>query len=78
LADSQEDSSSERERILALIRRQIDGLIVVPCRDNSPVPEELREEDIPTVLVDRIGADSDFDSVSADNVAATREVFTAN
>lgn len=73
LADSQEDVSSERERILALIRRQIDGLIVVPCRDDSPVLEELREREIPTVLLDRIGPDTDFDSVSADNVAATRE-----
>jgi LacI family transcriptional regulator len=73
LADSHEDFSSERERILALIRRQIDGLIVVPCRDNSPVLEELRKREIPTVLLDRIGSDTDFDSVSADNAAATRE-----
>ncbi len=73
LADTQEDFSSERERVLALIRRQIDGLIVVPCRDDSPVLDELRERGIPTVLLDRIGADSDFDSVSAGNIAATRE-----
>lgn len=73
LADTQEDVSAERERILALIRRQIDGLIVVPCRDDSPVLEDLRERGIPTVLLDRIGSDTDFDSVSADNVAATRE-----
>jgi LacI family transcriptional regulator len=73
LADTQEDFSSERERVLALVRRQIDGLIVVPCRDDSPVLADLRERGIPTVLLDRIGSDTDFDSVSADNVAATRE-----
>jgi LacI family transcriptional regulator, galactose operon repressor len=73
LADTQKDFSSERERVLALVRRQIDGLIVVPCRDDSPVLGDLRERAIPTVLLDRIGADTDFDSVSADNVAAARE-----
>jgi LacI family transcriptional regulator len=73
LADTQEDFSSERERVRALIQRQIDGLIVVPCRDDSPVLEDLRERGIPTVLLDRIGRDTDFDSVSADNTPASRE-----
>jgi LacI family transcriptional regulator len=73
LADTQEDFASERERVRALIQRQIDGLIVVPCRDDSPVLEDLRERGIPTVLLDRVGRDTDFDSVSADNTAASRE-----
>jgi LacI family transcriptional regulator, galactose operon repressor len=73
LADTQEDISSERDRVRALIQRQIDGLIVVPCGDDSPVLEELRERGIPTVLLDRVGREIDFDSVSADNMAATRE-----
>ena len=73
LADTQEDFSSERDRVRALIQRQIDGLIIVPCRDDSPVLEDLRERGIPTVLLDRVGRDTDFDSVSADNAAASRE-----
>ena len=73
LADTQEDFSSERERVHALVKRKIDGLIFVPCRDDSPVLEELRERRIATVLLDRVGRDIDFDSVSADNVAATSE-----
>jgi LacI family transcriptional regulator len=73
LADTQEDISSERDRVRALIQRQIDGLIVVPCGDDSPVLEELRERGIPTVLLDRVGREIDFDSVSADNMAASRE-----
>jgi len=48
-------------------------LIVVPCRDDSPVLEDLRERGIPTVLLDRVGRDTDFDSVSADNTDASRE-----
>ena len=73
LADTQEDFSSERDRVRALIQRHIDGLIVVPCRDDSPVLSELRERGIPTVLLDRVGRDTDFDSVSADNAVASRE-----
>jgi LacI family transcriptional regulator len=73
LADTQEDFASERDRVRALIQRQIDGLIIVPCRDDSPVLEDLRERGTPTVLLDRVGRDTDFDSVSADNVAASRE-----
>lgn len=73
LADTQEDFSSERDRVRALIQRQIDGLILVPCRDDSPVLDDLRERGIPTVLLDRVGRDTDFDSVSADNAAASRE-----
>jgi LacI family transcriptional regulator len=73
LADTQEDFSSERDRVRALIQRQIDGLIVVPCRDDSPVLEDLRERGIPTVLLDRVGRETDFDSVSADNAAASHE-----
>jgi LacI family transcriptional regulator len=73
LADTQEDFSSERDRVRALVQRQIDGLIIVPCRDDSPVLEDLRERGIPTVLLDRVGRDTDFDSVSADNAAASRE-----
>jgi LacI family transcriptional regulator len=73
LADTQKDFSSESEPVRALVQHKVDGLIIVPCRDDSPVLEELRGRRIPTVLLDRIGRDIDFDSVSADNVAATRE-----
>jgi LacI family transcriptional regulator len=44
LADTEENLSSERERIGALIRRKIDGLIVIPCLDDSPVLEDLRKK----------------------------------
>jgi LacI family transcriptional regulator len=73
LADTREDITSERDRVRTLVQRQIDGMIMVPCADDSPVLPELRERGIPTVLLDRVGPDIDFDSVSADNLAASRE-----
>jgi LacI family transcriptional regulator len=73
LADSQEDPGWERERVRALIRRKIDGLIAIPCRDDSPMLEDVRQSGIPTVLLDRVSKGTDFDHVLLDNVAAARE-----
>src|SRR5215472_9183815 len=63
LADSQEDPNWEQDRVRALIRRKIDGLIVTPCRDDSPMLEDIRQSGIPTVLLDRVAENTDFDHV---------------
>ncbi len=73
LADSEENVLAERARIGALIKRKIDGLIVIPCHDDSPVLEDLRRSEIPTVLVDRAAEGAIFDSVMADNCLSARE-----
>jgi LacI family transcriptional regulator len=73
LADSQEDAAWEQERVRALIRRKIDALIVIPCRDDSPMLEDVRQSGIHTVLLDRVANGSDFDHVLLDNVEAARE-----
>ena len=73
LTDSQEDFVWERERVRALIQRKIDGLLVMPCRDDSPMLEDVRQSGIPTVLLDRVAKSTDFDHVMLDNVAAARE-----
>src|SRR5215468_12224204 len=73
LTDSQEDPAWERERVRTLIRRKIDGLIVIPCRDDSPMLEDVRQSAIPTVLLDRVAENTDFDHVLLDNVAAARD-----
>jgi LacI family transcriptional regulator len=73
LAESQEDTGRERERIQALIARQADGLIIVPCIDKSPALDDVRRSGIPTVVFDRVAADIDFDSIAVDNIGAGRE-----
>lgn len=73
LADTQEDPDRERERVLALIRRQVDGLIVTPCRDQSETLNDIRKSKIPTVIVDRVQKGTEFDSVCATNFAAANE-----
>lgn len=73
LADSQEDPQWEQKRVAALVNHQVEGLIVIPCRDDSPTLADLRSSKIPIILVDRVGQDNRFDSVSANNVEASRE-----
>ena len=73
LADSQEDADRELERVRALVRRQADGLILIPCRDCARTLADIRKSKIPTVLVDRTVAKSEFDTISADNVSAASE-----
>jgi LacI family transcriptional regulator len=73
LVDTQENPDRELERVRALVRRQADGLILIPCCDCARTLEDIRKSKIPTVLVDRTAANSEFDTISADNVAAARE-----
>jgi LacI family transcriptional regulator len=82
LVTTSEDPAIERRRIEALVSRRIDGLLVVPARDNT-VASLLSGPDgafmPPTVLIDRGDPSSDLDTVSADcdagAYAATRHLI---
>src|SRR6266498_995950 len=64
---SDEDGDRERELLLALVARRVDGLIAVPCGDNDG--GLLREQRLgrPMVVVDRLVASGDADTVTVDN-----------
>ncbi|MBV8216614.1 MAG: LacI family DNA-binding transcriptional regulator [Verrucomicrobia bacterium] len=72
LADAQEKPERERDRVRALLRRQADGLILVPCSDHSEVLGDISRQKVPAVLVDRGSAESGFDSIQVDNSAAAQ------
>jgi LacI family transcriptional regulator len=73
LVDTQENPDRELERVRTLIRRQADGLILIPCADCARTLDDVRKSKIPTVLVDRTVRESELDAISADNFAAARE-----
>ena len=73
LADAQEKPERERERVRALLRRQPDGLILVPCSDYSEALQDISRHKVPVVLVDRGGAVSGFDSIDVNNFNAARQ-----
>ncbi len=81
LVSANEDVAIERRRIEALVSRRVDGLLVVPARDDSL--QALREGALagrlpPTVLIDRGEEAPGLDAVAADcfsgAYAATRHL----
>jgi len=78
LVSSSEDPAIERRRIEALVARRLDGLIVVPARDDTLA--RFGERALPpTVLLDRGEAGMGFDTVRAEcekgAYAATRHLI---
>ena len=67
---SRHDSALELRRVRALIARQVDGLIVVPCADSHATFDTIAAAGVPAVMVDRAAADDRFDYVTLDDRAA--------
>jgi LacI family transcriptional regulator len=72
LVDSNEAEAQEAARIRALLARRIDGLIVVPARDEVSSVMARGRLLAPTVLVDRGFGLAGFDTIAADNIEACR------
>jgi LacI family transcriptional regulator len=70
LMSSHEEVGEERERIKALVSRQVDGLIIASSGDSIDPSPHSCINGVPTVLVDRAFAVDGFDTVSADNEQA--------
>lgn len=71
LVASDEDPAREAARIRALLARRIDGLIVMPTRDEVTYATGPGPRLPPTVLVDRGFGLAGFDTVGADNLEAS-------
>ncbi|MCU1424747.1 MAG: transcriptional regulator, LacI family [Microbacteriaceae bacterium] len=70
-ATSPEDVDAEREIILNLCGRSVDGMIVVPAAGNhAPLRGEI-QRGIPMVFIDRVPAGLSADSVVLDNLGGT-------
>lgn len=69
LVSSDEDPQRERERILTLLSRQLDGLIVLPACDDSLGAGLEAAALPPTVVLDRGLGLKEFDTLGIDNEA---------
>lgn len=67
---SRHDSALELRRVRALIARQVDGLIVVPCADAAGTFDLIAQSRLPAVMVDRASADARFDYVTQNDRGA--------
>lgn len=78
---SRHDPALELRRVRALIARQVDGLIVVPCADSHETFDVIATARVPTVMVDRAAPDGRFDYVTLDDrgamIEATRALLAA-
>ncbi|MCP3799352.1 LacI family transcriptional regulator [Allokutzneria sp. A3M-2-11 16] len=77
LIDTHDEAEAERAAVRALRSRRVDGLLLTPShRASANVLPELRQLGVPTVLVDRLPADGQFDQVGPENVGSTAALVT--
>jgi LacI family transcriptional regulator len=74
VGNADEDPTQQDHYVRILLERQVDGLIVVPTVETSPLLREAAEQGHPLVLVDRPAADVNAPIVSADGSAAIEEL----
>jgi len=67
ISNTYEDSQKEKKLISDLINRNIDGLILASSFDSKNEIDDLREDEFPLVLVDRVFEDFNVDSISVSN-----------
>ncbi|MBN1835928.1 MAG: LacI family DNA-binding transcriptional regulator [Spirochaetales bacterium] len=67
LCDSENSVELEREHIESLMRKGVDGLLIVPSSDSLCCAEEIRRRELPFVAVDRRVRDADVSYVVSDN-----------
>ncbi|MCP4384182.1 MAG: LacI family transcriptional regulator [Hyphomicrobiales bacterium] len=67
VGNSADDADIEESRLNALMAWQPAGMIVVPCTDTIPARLVANKNEIPFVLVDRVGDATIADSIVIDN-----------
>ncbi len=65
--DSDENPDAEKAAISSLMSRQVDGIIAVPCGEDSSLFEEINRKCMPVILIDRYFTDSTLPYVSTNN-----------
>jgi LacI family transcriptional regulator len=67
LCDSDDTTEFEKDSIGHLLESRVEGLIIAPVGIYSDYFQELKDSNIPTIIVDRIFPNFVFDSVFVDN-----------
>lgn len=68
VVDTQESDANENEGISTLLARKVDGIIAIPCGQDTGAFRKVEAAGIPLVILDRFfGNQSDFSFVTTDN-----------
>lgn len=65
--DTMEDARELSESVVSLVSRQVDGLIVVPCGTDASLLEQVEDNGVPVVLIDRQYGESKLSYVTTNN-----------
>lgn len=72
LAFTDGNSDTEKEEIEYLLRRQIDGLLIVPAGESAPYPVDSKRENPPVVFFGQPISDKSFDAILVKNKQGAR------
>lgn len=67
IGDSDENPEIEKMELQQLMSRNIEGLLIVPCSDQSEYIKLLYDQGLPVICIDRYFEDLDIPFVSTDN-----------
>ncbi len=67
IGDSDENKDIEREELLQLESRNIEGLVIAPCSQNWEYIKKMYDKGLPVICIDRYFEDLDMPYVSTDN-----------
>jgi DNA-binding LacI/PurR family transcriptional regulator len=73
VSSSNEDSEVEKDNIMMLKTRQVDGIVVNTTGTNNELFKSLLEENFPFVLLDRLSGEMKADSVTVNNVNGAKQ-----
>ena len=77
ICNAGERVEQEKDRINLLLEKKVDGMIVIPCSGEGSHFKALKDSGIPVVIVDRLVEGFKADSVTVDNLEATRRAINA-
>lgn len=72
IGNSDQDADRERTLLERFEQQRVGGVLFAPIEDSAERVLRLRQRGIPVVIVDRVGATSDFCSVGVDDLAGGR------
>jgi LacI family transcriptional regulator len=67
ISDSDENVEIEKEELRHVVQQNIEGLIIVPCGNQSKHVKQLFDQGLPVICIDRYFEDLDIPYVSTDN-----------
>lgn len=71
ICDYKEDAQLEKEKLRFLVNKMVDGIIIMPLGNDGDVIQEIMDDGVVVVLIDRVINDLQCDMVLVDNLNAS-------